>query len=238
MQASLAAFLSRGKPQTAPPEVPASATAAARDQGTTQPVTAVQEQPEPQQTVAHHRQRQQQQQQQQKQQPPVPAQEHMRDAMQQEAAQQQPQQLQLEGEGSETYAAQLSAAIAASLADAGVPPEQASAAQPAARQASRAIDNRLPVRTDSYLDLLNNRQYRSWAAFISQAGQGSGSGCGSGAGQQSAAATAWQVLNPCSALLSCATFCRACYLPCASAAQVACRSSPRPGHAAAVGLWC
>ena len=48
---------------------------------------------------------------------------------------------------------------------------------------------RLPMRTDSRLDVQNNGQYRAWAAFISQAGQASGNGSSS----QSAAATAWQV---------------------------------------------
>jgi len=201
VQASLAAFLSRGKPATAPPSKAAvSATTAAHGQEAAQPVTDVQERLEPQQEVSHPQQGQQQQPQpqptaQRQQQSPVHTQEQVASAQQP-----QPQGQQLDGQGSETYASQLSAAIAASLADARPLAEPQAAPQPATRQVSRAVDNRLPVRTDSYLDIQNNRQYRSWAAFISQAGPGSGGG--GGTGQQSAAATAWQVLDALSVLLS------------------------------------
>ena len=58
----------------------------------------------------------------------------------QQAERPQLQQPQLEEQGSETYASQLSAAIAASLADA--PPEPQAASQPVTRQVNRAIDNR------------------------------------------------------------------------------------------------
>jgi len=202
VQASLAAFLSRGKPATAPPlAAAASAATLVNIQKPAQPVLAVQERSIPQQEVSQEQRQQQQHTQEQVADVPHQAQEE-----------------QLEGQGSDTYASQLSAAIAASLADARPAAEPQTAPRPANRQVSRAIDNRLPVRTDSYLDLQNNRQYRSWAAFISQAGQGSG---GSGAaGQQSAAATAWQVLNPllrpvvaltcCQHHDSCSTCCSGC----------------------------
>ena len=176
----MAAFLSRARPSTTPQEAAASTVTPGADQGATQASDSAQEQSQAKQELWHVQERQPQQE------LPVPQQGQRFEAPQKKAGPLQAQDQQKQR--SETYASQLSAAIAASLADAGgLPPDPQSAAQPEDGPASRAI-NRVPVRTDSYLDLLNHGQYRAWAAIISQAGQSSGGGGGA------EAATAWQVV--------------------------------------------
>ena len=160
MQASMAAFLNRGKPPSvqSEAEVVTAASHAARGSAALQPNQQL---------------------------PQEPSQQRAQSQTQRQAAEQ------LAGEQQPTYAAQLSAAIAASLAASGLPAEPPLAPGAADKPPSGKAAGRLPARTDSRLDVLNNGQYRAWAAFISQAGQGRQAG--SGGSNQSAAATAWQV---------------------------------------------
>ena len=164
MQASMAAFLSRSKVPSNQADAEA-VTVAAHESG----------------GASVSQQEQQQAQEPPKQLPPSSTQ-HQQQAEPPPAQEKQP-----------TYAAQLSAAIAASLeASGGLPAEAPPAPEAADKSSPSGEAVRLPTRTDSRLDVQNNGQYRAWAAFISPAGQGKQVG-GSGGGNQSSAATAWQV---------------------------------------------
>ena len=119
-----------------------------------------------------------------------PAEEPSQPQHQSQTEQQAAQQPSLEQQP--TYAAQLSAAIAASLEGASLPTDPPPDPE-AADKSPSTTGGRLPFRTDSRLDVQNNGQYRAWAALMSQAGQGRQAGGSGGASNQSAAATAWQV---------------------------------------------